>query len=374
MRHKIPEHIHYIISRLQNSGFETYLVGGAVRDLLFGLEPKDFDISTSATPEQIRRIFGGKHTRIIGRRFRLIHFYHGKDIVEISTFRKEPPQNREGGEDADKPFHDNEFGSAYEDAWRRDFTVNAIFYDPVKEKVIDHTGQGMEDLNSRTVRCIGVPSKRLQEDPVRILRALKLKAQYDFMLEEGTEKAVQENMHLIRNASISRLSLELQKILQKPFSDKMFKVFHHHGFLSYFLPFLHERWDTAECDYGMRLLAEKNRRVLEGRYRDSASLTLAATILPFVETKHGNLGTLWENFFGIDKEMRKMVNSLIFPCYFPRLINASAVKILLLQPYLFSMTREGKIRSNRKFDHARELLIIQNTIQWKNPEFDAYWN
>lgn len=373
MKHKIPEHVHYVISRLQDSGFETYLVGGAVRDLLFGLEPKDFDISTSATPEQIRRIFGGKHTRIIGRRFRLIHFYHGRDIVEISTFRKEPQRNGTDEKEKDKPFHDNEYGSAYEDAWRRDFTVNAIFYDPVKEKVIDHTGQGMEDLNTRTVRCIGVPSQRFQEDPVRILRALKLKGQYDFMLEEGTEKSLRENMHLIEKASISRLSLELQKILQKPFSDKIFKVFHHHGFLSYFLPFLHERWDSAECDYGMRLLAEKNHRVLEGKYRDSPSLALASAILPFVEARFGTPGSLWENFMGIEKEVRKMVNAFIFPCYFPRLINASASKILLLQPYLFSMTREGKLRNNRKFEHARELIIIQNNIEWKNPEFDAYW-
>ena len=143
IRPKIAEHIAAIVAELQNAGYETYIVGGAVRDFLLERQPKDYDLSTSATPEQIRKVFAKRRVLIIGRRFRLVHLYHGKDIIEISTFRKRPeqsalpePNERAAQAPENMIFQDNEFGTAEEDAQRRDFTINSIFYDPIHDKLI----------------------------------------------------------------------------------------------------------------------------------------------------------------------------------------------------------------------------------------------
>ena len=212
-----------VVARLQNAGYEAYIVGGAVRDFLLDRVPKDYDISTSATPEQVKAVFRDRRTLIIGRRFRLVHLYLGADILEISTFRKCPSRSAQ----ADRPprvsddapdamiFNDNEFGTADDDAHRRDFTVNALFYDPVADRIADFTGMGMADLKAGIVRCIGEPELRFEEDPVRILRALKLIGQYGFRMEEQTETALRKTLPLMVHASVSRLTLELEKILKK---------------------------------------------------------------------------------------------------------------------------------------------------------------
>ena len=211
-----------IIAALHEAGFESYVVGGAVRDLLLGRNPKDFDISTSASPEEVRQVFGRRSVRIIGKRFRLAHVYMGRELFEVSTFRKTPENS--GIEERNirhpelLPEHlivsDNAFGTAREDAWRRDFTVNALFYDPLKGEILDYTGQGIADIEHRIVRAIGEPNLRFEEDPVRMLRALKLVAQYDFTFDNATENALFADLPLICHAAPSRLSLELEKILQ----------------------------------------------------------------------------------------------------------------------------------------------------------------
>ena len=173
-----------VISTLHDAGFESYIVGGAVRDLLLGRSPKDFDISTAAPPEEVRAVFGRRRARIIGKRFRLTHVYAGRELFEVSTFRRAPDGNGADERGIKEPqnapehliFSDNAFGTAHEDAWRRDFTVNALFYDPLKEEILDYTGQGLADIEAHVVRAIGDPSLRFEEDPVRILRALKLVA------------------------------------------------------------------------------------------------------------------------------------------------------------------------------------------------------
>ncbi len=191
----VHPHVTKIISRINSSGDEAYLVGGAVRDLYLKITPKDYDIATSATPEKIKKLFG-RGARIIGKRFRLVHIRFGKDVYEVSTFRKKPSKKQRMGRDSDDGimiWRDNVFGTIKEDAFRRDFTVNALYYDPVSEKkIIDYIG-GYDDLNNAVVRSIGDPETRILEDPVRILRALKLVAQYNFTLETGLEKVIERN-------------------------------------------------------------------------------------------------------------------------------------------------------------------------------------
>lgn len=382
-RHKIADHIVKIIDNLQKAGFETYLVGGAVRDLILERGPKDYDISTAAHPHQIREILGRRHSRIIGRRFRLVHLYHGHEIIEISTFRRNPQQNSQdiydNGKENNLPpkviRQDNEYGTSYEDAWRRDFTVNAIFFDPLQNKIIDHTGMGIDDLKNGIVRSVGDPMIRFEEDPVRMLRALKLVGQYNFRLTPETENALIASMYLITACSKSRLTLELEKIMRKPYCDTILEAFYRRGFLTYFLPFINENWNSEPGEYMKQLLIERNSRLQRGLYHDSISLAIATTALPFVEISLNKTeGQLWEYNPGIEKEIKKIIRKIFYPYHFPRRIIASSLAILLIQPYFFQKRKREKIMRHHYYRHARELMIRQNTVKWNNPDLPAFWS
>lgn len=371
-KNKIESHIVYIIRRLQDAGYETYLVGGAIRDLMMNRDPKDYDISTAATPEEVRDVFGRRNARIIGKRFRLVHYYHGHEIIEISTFRQAPQPQPE-----DEAPRDNDYGTAEEDAWRRDFTVNSMFYDPVKDKVIDFTKNGIDDIRTKTVRVVGNPVERFEEDPVRILRALKLVGQYGFSLEKKTAKALRSALPLITQCSHSRLSLELEKIIKRPYSEKIFTAFYDYGFLAYYLPFMNEKWETPECKYMIELLTERNTRLLEGIYRDSVSLAIATAAFPFAEKDFADPENPdmrgWYYFYKIDKEIKNIIVKLFSPYHFPKRIVSSAIGILLLQPAMLNMTRKERTLTHKRYLHARELLILQNNLKWHDEKLEEFW-
>jgi poly(A) polymerase len=200
-----------VVRRLARRGHQTYLVGGCVRDLLLDRTPKDFDVATSATPNEIKQLF--RNCRIIGRRFRLAHIFFGSKIIETSTFRANP---RSDGDDPDNELlirRDNVFGSDIEDARRRDFTVNGLFYDVETEEVIDHVG-GLEDLHAGLIRTIGTPSIRFREDPVRMLRAVKFAARLGFEIERETYAALVANRLEIRKCAPPRVLEEIYRLLR----------------------------------------------------------------------------------------------------------------------------------------------------------------
>ncbi len=386
MKHELPvePHIIDVVATLQQANYEAYIVGGAIRDLLLGRRPKDYDISTSATPEQVREVFGRRNARIIGKRFRLVHLRLRDEIIEISTFRRAPNAagsagGRAGGRGTELlPEHmilsDNDYGTAEEDAWRRDFTVNALFFDPVRSELIDHTGQGREDIERGVVRAIGDPRLRFEEDPVRLLRALKLVGQYDFSLDAETENALFASLPLIRHASSSRLSLELEKVLSSSYGDKHLRAFHDYGFLTYFLPHLEERWGTPEMEYALELLTERNYRVDEGMYRNSISLAMATLALPFVEqAATGAVGELWPKKHALHR-IREVLEVIFLPQNMMKCMQQSAERILELQPLLKMMSPEDRdIREARSYSHARELAVIQNIVRWHDPELEGFW-
>lgn len=370
-----------LVGQLQRAGYETYIVGGAVRDMLLDRVPKDYDVSTAATPEEVREVFGRRQARIIGKRFRLVHVHIGNgDIVEVSTFRRTPktpgkipaPLRKRSGSLPEKLiFDDNEFGNAAQDAARRDFTANALFYDPFSFEIKDFNGMGLEDIRTRTVRAIGVPGERFEEDPVRLLRALKLVGQFGFELEERTRAALVEKIDLIAHASPSRLALELEKILKGTGSDGILAAFHRYGMLRYILPELEKIYDSPEGEYVISLLRTRNRRVAEGCYKSSISIPMAILALPILEKISGSApGGLWEYGRFLPCELADAVRKAVSPHAMMHCLTDMAAGVLRLQP----MLRSGSVRTRLNpalRQHAEELLMILNDTVWHSPEIAA---
>jgi poly(A) polymerase len=208
-RRNVSRHATKVCEVLQQHGYQAYIVGGAVRDLIVGLEPKDFDVATNATPGQIRPLF--RRARIIGRRFQLVHVVFGQEIIETSTFRA-PATASQQTDDHGRILRDNEFGNHEQDAARRDFTINALYYDPTTEEVIDFH-QGVDDLKHRVVRMIGDPHTLYREDPVRMLRAVRFAVKLSGTIAPDTRAPIPELADLIDNVPASRLFDEMLKLL-----------------------------------------------------------------------------------------------------------------------------------------------------------------
>ncbi|MCP4445139.1 MAG: polynucleotide adenylyltransferase PcnB [Myxococcales bacterium] len=217
-----------VVRRLSQSGYQAYLVGGCVRDLLLNRNPKDFDVSSSATPSEIKHLF--RNCRIIGRRFRLAHIFFGSKIIETATFRANPRVNADG--DAELLIHrDNVWGTDTEDALRRDFTINGLFYDVEEEIVIDHV-EGMADLRKRLIRTIGEPGIRFQEDPVRMLRAIKFAARLGFSVEDETYCAILVHRADVSKCSQPRVLEELYRLLRGGASRRSIELLSDTGIIS----------------------------------------------------------------------------------------------------------------------------------------------
>src|SRR5690606_26810705 len=226
----------------QEADYEAYLVGGGVRDLLLGGLPKDFDVATSATPEQVRRLFRG--ARIIGRRFQIVHVRIGREVIEVTTFRgADNETSTPGGKDSAKVtrsehgmlLRDNMYGDVVSDALRRDFTVNALYYTIRDFSVHDYTG-GMQDLEKRTLRIIGDPATRYKEDPVRMLRAIRFAAKLGFQIEPGTAKPIRELSKLLNNISEARLFEEVLKLFLGGSATATFTLMREYGLLGQLFP------------------------------------------------------------------------------------------------------------------------------------------
>ncbi len=219
-----------IVLKLQENNYEAYIVGGAIRDILLDHSPKDFDIATNAKPENIRKIF--KYSRIIGRRFKLVHVIYNREIIEVSTFRTAPTEKIHMKNGILK---DNEYGSMSEDIKRRDFTINALYYDPINKRLID-TFNGKTDIKKKIIKLIGDPQKRFIEDPIRLLRALRFSAKLDMNIHHDTLKLIEPSMKLLETIPHSRLFDEILKFFLTGHAKNSLRIFREYNLTKKYLP------------------------------------------------------------------------------------------------------------------------------------------
>lgn len=256
-----------VCNRLREGGYEAYIVGGGVRDLLLGWEPKDFDVATDALPEEVKQLF--RNCRLIGRRFRLAHVYFGREIIEVATFRAQGDDGSgERRTQEGRLVRDNVYGGIEDDAIRRDFTINALYYDVHTNEVLDFTG-GFDDLKAGVLRLIGKPEKRFREDPVRLLRAARFTAKLGFRAHPDTERHIPNMAHLLSDIAPARLYDEVIKLFLTGHGLASFEQLRHFHLFEHLFP------DTDRClsgeDEGFprtlisHALANTDQRVEEGK-------------------------------------------------------------------------------------------------------------
>lgn len=358
---------------LHQAGYEAYVVGGAVRDLLLGAHPKDFDVATNATPEQVKRCF--RRSRIIGRRFQIVHVYQGQEVIEVTTFR--------GAHDAKTDAHgrvlnDNVFGSMAEDATRRDFTVNALYYDPQREVIVDYH-QGVKDLQAKTLRMIGDPSKRYREDPVRMLRAVRLSAKLGLKIEASTRKPIENMAGLIENVPPARLFDEMLKLLTSGHAVKCLRQLRAEGLHHGLLPLLDVILEQPQGErFVMLALENTDNRVRQGK--PISPSFLFATLL-----WHEVL-TIWEELKAekmlpipaLYEAMDEVLDTQAEKLAITRRIAGDIKEIWSLQPRF--QQRGGKrpyaLLEHPRFRAAYDFLLLRGEageLQGTDTELPAWW-
>ena len=323
-----------ILYRLKDSDFDAYLVGGAVRDLLMGRTPKDFDVATDARPRELRRLF--KNSREVGRRFRLVHIFFGPKNVEVATLRSEAePSEAAGDLYVDD---DNQWGTLESDAFRRDFTINALYYDIRGFAIVDYVG-GVEDIHAGLVRTIGDPRLRFQEDPVRMLRGIKFAARFGFRLEEQTEKALAELHGDVLKANRHRVTEEFFRILTQANRADGLRLMAKFGILADLYPDWIQAIGAGGLDQVIDILAAVDADAEEDRHYtiETVAAILFVPLLDEIDPSHDQFNRVAAR---LTTEIRQLGIRMDLP---KRLIN-TAVELLRGQLYLlFFVHKEGRV-------------------------------
>ena len=335
-----------VVRRLTRHGYEAYLVGGCVRDLLLDHEPKDFDVCTDARPEDVRALF--RNSRIIGRRFRLAHvLFGGGKVIETATFRRNPDENRDGD---DMPIRsDNVFGDADEDALRRDFTINALFYDLETNEVLDWVG-GMPDLKARRMHTIGIPQVRFHEDPVRMLRAIKFCARLDVGMSPEVYNAIVQCRDTLEMAAKPRLFEELLRFLRGGAAARSFYLAWELGILDVLLPELAMYLSDTEDDAVWRLLDEVDQLTYErGQALSDITLWTVLLLAPTLEACDGCRDRVSAGY--------EFMEPIAARLRVPRRISDGVRRIVAVLPRLNS-GRPGRVAKTPIYECANEVREI----------------
>lgn len=355
---KIDSHAFYVIEKLKGAGFTAYLVGGGIRDLLLNTRPKDFDVVTSATPEEVRRIF--RNSILIGKRFRLAHVRFGKQIIEVATFRAGDTESTA------LILRDNLWGSPEEDAIRRDFTINGLFYDPSNQTLIDYVS-GFEDINRRVLRTIGNPEFRFLQDPVRMIRLIKFKARFNLEVDKATCEALTKCKEEIKKSSPARLLEELLRMLELGSSKAFFQLLQQYGFLNYLIPKLADFLSKSNASLIYSLLDHADIYNNKNHpYPLKRSVLLSSLLFPvFLEeiktiSPHSHLGIIFESA----QKLLSETFSYFLPL--PRHLKATIASILTSQFRLTPLTgmlpKKLRITRDPAFVLALDFLKLRASV------------
>ena len=364
-----------VLQRLSAAGHTAYLVGGSVRDLLLGRAPKDFDVSTDAHPGALKRLF--RNCFLIGRRFRLAHIiFDNKKIIETSTFRRQPDNAPGQDEDSHYQREDNTFGTPEEDAKRRDFTVNALFYDIKTFAVIDYVG-GLKDLAAKTLRTIGDPNVRFREDPVRMMRAARLAARLGFGIDWASRRAMRRHAAEIHNASIPRVQEEIMRLFTYRSAEPAFRLLWEYGLLQHLVPELHAH---VEATGKAKSPAWGFLRALDADPISpdaSNSLRIAALFYPLFKAAFGGAGAQQRASRG-HHQTRQLLDQFSAHYKLPKMTRFTTIALIEAQTR-FETSTPGSDRGRRFLRHPlfpqalalhRMILAAENRADPSLPEWE----
>lgn len=385
-RSDISDNALKVLYRLNKSGYEAYLVGGGVRDLLLGQKPKDFDITTNATPEQIRKLF--RNCRLVGRRFRLAHIMFGPEIIEVATFRGNHDQNNPS-EDKNLSsqaqngmlLRDNIFGSIEEDAIRRDFTVNSLYYNIDDFSVRDYVN-GLNDLKAGIIRLIGDPETRYREDPVRMIRAVRFACKLNMTIEPNTANPIYQLAPLLREIPSARLFEESLKLLQAGYGYTTYKLLKKYGLFEQLFPVIASHF-SENGDSPMEKIIEQVLKNTDFRLKNDKRVNpafLFAVMLWYPVTEHAEKlaqegGLAYYDAFAL--AMNDILDEQCRSIAIPKRITTTMRDIWLLQLRLPRRQgrRANKLMEHPKFRAAFDLLELRANVEHRNElqELSTWW-
>jgi poly(A) polymerase len=357
---------------LREAGFSAYVVGGAVRDLLLGIAPKDYDVATDARPEQIKPLF--RRALIIGRRFRLVHVMMGPETIEVSTFRAADPDTAETDEHG-RVLRDNVFGSQEEDARRRDFTINALYYDPATEEVIDFHG-GLADLKKRMLRVIGDPVTRYREDPVRMLRAVRLSAKLGLTLDAATREPIRSLAPLMERVPPARLFDEMLKLLLSGHASACLRQLREVGLHQGLLPLLDVILEQPLGERFVTLaLAQTDERVLADRPVSPAFLFAALLWHEVLAAWKARQARGERDIPALDAAMDEVLDAQCEKLAITRKLTATMREVWSMQPRFVQRAgqRPYRLLESPRFRMAYDFLALRAASGEVEAELEAWW-
>jgi poly(A) polymerase len=369
-----------VLYRLKDGGYQAYLVGGSVRDLLLDRHPKDFDVATDATPEQVKALFS--NSRIIGRRFRLVHVRYGREIIEVATFRapaSDDDDDHQVAEGSGRVLRDNVWGSFEDDVWRRDFTTNALYYDIRDYSVRDYVG-GVADIKAKRLRLLGDPEQRYREDPVRMLRAVRFAAKLGFEIEEHTAAPIRDLAPLLDNIPAARLFDEFGKLFQAGYALETWRQLQHYGLLHYLLPVTAD-WLEGSDDERRENFIEQALRNTDKRIASDKPVTPMFLFAVFLwGPVHERARNLMEHekmsevqaLVAAGAELSAAQNARLAV---PKRYTYPMREIMQMQPRFQRRRgkRAGSLLEHRRFRAAYDLMLLRGELGEVEPEVAKWW-
>jgi poly(A) polymerase len=379
--HLLSKNAVKVTQTLQEAGYDAFIVGGAVRDLVLGIGPKDFDVATNATPEQVQKLF--RKARLIGRRFQIVHVtFFGKgqpEIIEVSTFRALLENAGEHVAENGRILRDNVWGSQHEDAARRDLSINAMYYDPATETVLDYHG-GMADMQKKTLRMIGDPTKRYREDPIRMLRAIRFAAKTGFTLDEATRAPIAKLGKLLHDVPSARLFDEILKLLMSGYSWASIQGLKdaglHHGLLPLLDHILDQSADSKEANDFVRIaLANTDQRIQSGK-SVSAGFLFATLLWPdLLSNWKKNIAKGIANIPALHDAMDETIASQSTGMVIQRRFESDMREIWSMQPRFEKRVGRYPYRliESPRFRAGYDFMLLRCATGEKNPALGEWW-